>query len=975
MNGSMKLPLLLALASGIAVGWFGYSDAYFPQHDVFSYYQLYHITYSSILNDRQIPLWEPYASYGIPSAFELLFTFGPTNALTALVGVLLRVTDIKLLFFGAIGIDFALIGTVSAYLARDFTGKCGPHVCFAAVAMPFTHYMETTTNYGYLCALTILFVMLFLLRFLQTRHGVYLIAAALALISSVYGNPQYLVVPKFYIGALFLLMAGLRYREVLTSEWRAILLSLLTVQALLLAALTVILAAGALAIDHEMLKNVAFIPRLRDPRTLAPALDDYLHDLSAPLDIRLFELFTGRPVSIPDIWTYFGAANLAILLSAFVIGWPIKFVPELLALILLIVVFALPDQFPLAEWAYYWVPGMNLFRPASAAVVFAKPLVVLVISAMLASPRLFEAGARLALLVISIAVLLCAVILQAKALPPLGNWDSVGFGWIAVGATLALTAAIALCRGRYWQRWAAFVLAVIAAGETVVYRADFEATFYAALDPARTSIAYTDLPFVEPWYQWPHQLIYQPTRVSGSHYPYFRARFALSGSIYHGLWDFIGIDPCISNSRSDSYSRGVADALRRRGASDPELTQGQLFGLSEYEARRYFGPTGKPHPHDLGDDFDAAFGCHQPKLTIGDPAGTARMIRFTANEAVVAVSTPLGGILTYRDAWTPGWQATVDGAPAVLYANADGFKAVAIAPGEHRVDFAFRPPVGEGLLFGLAVALVVSLVAQIVLACRNDRDREAPSPGRSAVRIARDAMDALFRGSRRASQWLKIGCPLPMPTSPQHPAPAPPGEEAPRSSAAASRNFALWQEARLAMERSGLRMSPRGRRSRWKSLLFHWATRAFGLSVRLLGLYLRGVRNARAIELSTVELAWPDLPAAFAGYHILHVSDTHFEALPALGADVLRLVDGLEVDLIVLTGDFRTLTHGPFERDIEPLGAILAAVKSRDGALAVLGNHDPAAIVAGLEVRGIRVLTNEFDRARARPRAHHRHGT
>ena len=724
----MRLPLLLALASGAAIGWAGYTDAYFPQHNVFCYYQLYHITYSSILNDHQIPLWEPYASYGIPSAFDLLISFGPINTSTALIGALFRITDIKLLFFGAIGIDFALIGAVSAYLARDLTGKGGPHVSFAAVAMPFTHYMETTTNFGFLSALTILLIVLFLLRFLETRRGVYLIAAALTLVCNNYGNPQYLVVPMSYIGALFLLMAGLRYREALLRDWRAILRSLFTLQALLLAGLTVALAAGVLTIDHETLKYAEFTPRLRDPVTLLPALDDYLHDLQAPLGARLYDLFIARPVSVPDIWTYFGAANLAILLFAFVIGWPIKFVPELLALILLIVVFALSEQFPLAKWAYYWVPGVNIFRPAGAAIVFAKPLAILAVAAVLASPRLVEAGARFALLLLSLAVLLCSIILQTTALPPINNWDSVGYGWFPIGATVVLSAALVLCRGRYWQRWGPLVLAVIAAGETVIYRADFEATFYAALDPARTSIAYTDLPFVESWYQRPRQLVYQPTRVSNGHYPYIRARFVLSGSLYHGLWDFIGIDPCIPNARSDIYARGVAEALRHRGASDLELTEGQLFGLGKSQTRRYFGPAATPRSHALGDDFDAAFGCHQPKLTIDDPAGTVRMIRFTANEATIAVTTPQGGILTYRDAWTPQWQATVDGAPAALEPNADGFKTVALAPGEHRVELVFRPLVGERLLFALAVALALALVALVVLVCQEERDRKAPAP-------------------------------------------------------------------------------------------------------------------------------------------------------------------------------------------------------------------------------------------------------
>ncbi len=45
------------------------------------------------------------------------------------------------------------------------------------------------------------------------------------------------------------------------------------------------------------------------------------------------------------------------------------------------------------------------------------------------------------------------------------------------------------------------------------------------------------------------------------------------------------------------------------------------------------------------------------------------MQRFTANEASIIVKTPAGGTLTYRDAWTRGWQATVDGVAEPLGAQ------------------------------------------------------------------------------------------------------------------------------------------------------------------------------------------------------------------------------------------------------------------------------------------------------------------
>ena len=309
----MRLPVLLAVVCGVAMAWAGYTDLYFPQNDVFSYYQLFHYTYSSVLLNGQIPLWEPYASYGIPSAFELAFTFGPTRAAAALLGFLFRVTDIKALYFGAVGVDFALIGLAAAWLARDLTGKVGPHVSLAAVLMPLSHPMGTAPNWSYGFALTMLFVLLFLLRFLQTRRGVYLTATGLTLVANIYGNPQYLVIPETYLAVLFLLMAGLRFRDQLRAEWRSIIRSLFTVPSLAIAALTAMLLLGLVLIDREILQTVTFTPLDRDPHTLKTSLRVFLYYVNLTSFRRLPDLFTGRPITTPDISLYFGATSLSVL--------------------------------------------------------------------------------------------------------------------------------------------------------------------------------------------------------------------------------------------------------------------------------------------------------------------------------------------------------------------------------------------------------------------------------------------------------------------------------------------------------------------------------------------------------------------------------------------------------------------------------------------------------------------------------------
>jgi len=61
------------------------------------------------------------------------------------------------------------------------------------------------------------------------------------------------------------------------------------------------------------------------------------------------------------------------------------------------------------------------------------------------------------------------------------------------------------------------------------------------------------------------------------------------------------------------------------------------------------------------------------------------------------------GLLLLADALYPGWQATVDGEPVVIYA-ADGLlRGVFVAEGAHEVVFTFRP---RSLHTGAAVSLV-----------------------------------------------------------------------------------------------------------------------------------------------------------------------------------------------------------------------------------------------------------------------------
>ena len=119
-----------------------------------------------------------------------------------------------------------------------------------------------------------------------------------------------------------------------------------------------------------------------------------------------------------------------------------------------------------------------------------------------------------------------------------------------------------------------------------------------------------------------------------------------------------------------------------------------------------------------------------------------------------------------------------------------------------------------------------------------------------------------------------------------------------------------------------------------------------------------GVRLPDVVE---VTLEFSDLPSAFDGYRIAHLSDLHISAAARADrtAGVVRLVNEQAPDLIAITGDFVDGTAARRRADVAPL----ADLRAKDGVVGCTGNHEYYSgwavwrnIFHGL---GVRVLENE----------------
>ncbi len=127
--------------------------------------------------------------------------------------------------------------------------------------------------------------------------------------------------------------------------------------------------------------------------------------------------------------------------------------------------------------------------------------------------------------------------------------------------------------------------------------------------------------------------------------------------------------------------------------------------------------------------------------------------------------------------------------------------------------------------------------------------------------------------------------------------------------------------------------------------------------LRVSGLYGRAQRNARSLRVKHHRVAIPNLPSAFEGFRILHLSDLHVDMESRNTHAISECVRALDYDLCVLTGDYRARTFGPIDRVLAGMATLRLQLKGP--VYGVLGNHDTLRLVPGLEDLGIRLLLNE----------------
>jgi uncharacterized protein len=169
----------------------------------------------------------------------------------------------------------------------------------------------------------------------------------------------------------------------------------------------------------------------------------------------------------------------------------------------------------------------------------------------------------------------------------------------------------------------------------------------------------------------------------------------------------------------------------------------------------------------------------------------------------------------------------------------------------------------------------------------------------------------------------------------------------------------IWAANRSVMENIGSILRRKGRKSRSHWDLFLRILHVFAFVLKITGLYKTGYNNCKKIHIRELSLNYPNLPEAFDGFKILHLTDLHIDSIPGFTAFLTEKIKRLEFDICLLTGDYRMDRSGSFNHILRPLKVLSKYIQAPSGVFAVLGNHDTYLMSQYEKESGMELLVNE----------------
>lgn len=119
-----------------------------------------------------------------------------------------------------------------------------------------------------------------------------------------------------------------------------------------------------------------------------------------------------------------------------------------------------------------------------------------------------------------------------------------------------------------------------------------------------------------------------------------------------------------------------------------------------------------------------------------------------------------------------------------------------------------------------------------------------------------------------------------------------------------------------------------------------------GAAAAAVGATAVALRENTALTVKSYTVGIPSLPASFDGVRIAHLSDLHATQFGKNQKQLLSVVDSLDVDLVLITGDLIDRRRTVNEHGMHPALVLLSELAKRVPTVRVDGNHETISPVA-----------------------------
>jgi uncharacterized membrane protein YfhO len=97
-------------------------------------------------------------------------------------------------------------------------------------------------------------------------------------------------------------------------------------------------------------------------------------------------------------------------------------------------------------------------------------------------------------------------------------------------------------------------------------------------------------------------------------------------------------------------------------------------------------------------------------FSIQPPPDPPKLVRYEPNRIELAAKTAGQAFLVLSEVYFDGWQARIDGQPVKTYRTDYTLRGIEVPPGEHKIEFLYRPQSLRNGALGSLVGMVFLLL-------------------------------------------------------------------------------------------------------------------------------------------------------------------------------------------------------------------------------------------------------------------------